>query len=99
MQITGFFLVLFWDKIPFFRSDGDAVRFTFLLVGLWWIGFAQITFRRLPKGEPLEKHHNRKNIISGGFTELKKVLSQLLKFPVLKRFLFSFFFIIWECRR
>ncbi|MDZ7846026.1 MAG: MFS transporter [Owenweeksia sp.] len=27
---------------------GEASRFSFLLVGLWWAGFAQITFRRLP---------------------------------------------------
>lgn len=92
MQITGFLLVLFWDKIPFFKTTGDAVRFTFLLVGIWWLGFAQITFRRLPKGVPLEKNNDRKNFITGGFTELKKVLSQLIRFPVLKRFLFSFFF-------
>jgi UMF1 family MFS transporter len=92
MQLVGFALVLFWDKIPFLHSSGEAVRWTFLLVGIWWIGFAQITFNRLPKSIPSEKLGQKKNFITGGFIELKKVFSQLIKMPVLKRFLFAFFF-------
>lgn len=92
MQLVGFALVLFWDKIPFLHSSGEAVRWTFLLVGIWWIGFAQITFNRLPKSIPSEKLGQKKNFVTGGFIELKKVFSQLIKMPVLKRFLFAFFF-------
>jgi UMF1 family MFS transporter len=61
-------------------------------VGIWWIGFAQITFNRLPKSIPTQKSDERKNFFSGGFIELKKVFFQLIKMPVLKRFLFAFFF-------
>lgn len=92
MQIIGFILVTFWEKIPFLNSTGDAVRFTFLLVGIWWIGFAQITFHRLPNGKPLASAAAKKNFIKGGFSELKKVFLQLMKLPVLKRFLIAFFF-------
>ena len=92
MQIIGFILVTFWEKIPFLNSTGDAVRFTFLLVGIWWIGFAQITFYRLPNGKPLAPAAAKKNFIKGGFSELKKVFLQLMKLPVLKRFLIAFFF-------
>ncbi|MDB5222771.1 MAG: transporter permease [Chitinophagaceae bacterium] len=92
MQMVGFVLVMFWNKIPFLHNAGDAVRVTFLLVGIWWVGFAQITFNRLPKGTPAVVNPDRKNFITGGFIELKKVLQQLLKLPVLKRFLFAFFF-------
>ncbi len=92
MQLVGFALVLFWNKIPFLHSAGEAVRLTFLLVGIWWIGFAQITFNRLPKGTPAVTDNERKNFITGGFMELKKVFVQLIKMPVLKRFLFAFFF-------
>lgn len=92
MQLIGFALVLFWDKIPFLHSAGDAVRWTFLLVGIWWVGFAQITFNRLPKSIPSEKFGQKRNFISGGFIELKKVFFQMIKMPVLKRFLFAFFF-------
>lgn len=92
MQVLGFLLVVFWDKIPFLNSAGDGVRWTFLLVGIWWVGFAQITFKRLPKSRASEKPAQKKNFISGGFIELRKVFSQLIKMPVLKRFLFSYFF-------
>lgn len=92
MQIVGFFLVLFWDRIPFLSSEGDAVRLTFLLVGLWWIGFAQIPFRHLPVGNAIQTKGEKKNFITGGFRELRKVFWQLMKMPVLKRFLFAFFF-------
>lgn len=92
MQMIGFALVLFWDKIPFLKNAGDAVRVTFLLVGIWWFGFAQITFNRLPKGKPAVSNNKKKNFLTGGFMELKKVLLQLVQLPVLKRFLFAFFF-------
>ncbi len=92
MQIIGFILVTFWEKIPFLNSAGDAVRFTFLLVGIWWIGFAQITFNRLPNGQRSTPATVKKDFIKGGFNELKKVFLQLMKLPVLKRFLFAFFF-------
>lgn len=92
MQLVGFALVVFWERIPFLHSAGDAVRLTFLLVGIWWFGFAQITFNRLPKSIPSENFGEKKNFIAGGFIELKKVFIQMLKLAVLKRFLFSFFF-------
>lgn len=92
MQMIGFALVVLWDKIPFLQSAGEAVRLTFLLVGIWWIGFAQITFNRLPKSVGSQKVNRTRNFISGGFLELKKVFLQLIKMAVLKRFLFAFFF-------
>lgn len=92
MQMIGFALVFFWNDIPFLHSVGEAVRWTFLLVGIWWFGFAQITFKRLPKSIPTFTHGQKRNFISGGFIELRKVFFQLIKMPVLKRFLFAFFF-------
>ena len=47
LQVVGFGLVLY------FMSKGDKTSgplITFLLVGIWWMGFAQITFKWLPKG-------------------------------------------------
>ncbi len=92
MQMVGFALVVFWNKIPFLNSAGEAVRWTFLLVGIWWFSFAQITFKTLPKSKPRNNNRQKKNFLSGGFIELRKVFSTLIKLPVLKRFLFSFFF-------
>lgn len=97
MQMIGFALVVFWDKIPFVESAGHAVRLTFLLVGIWWIGFAQITFSRLPKTFFAHLNGNRstnsaREILAGGFNELRKVFSQIAQMPVIRRFLFAFFF-------
>jgi UMF1 family MFS transporter len=67
------------------------VRLTFLSVGLWWAGFAQFTFMRLPKSKIPEQVPGH-NILTSGFYELKKVWSQLQHQPMLKRYLRSFFF-------
>ena len=73
------------------HDSGDAARFSFLLVGLWWMGWAQIPFRILPKGQPkpLRAAHS---LLSNGFYELRKVWQELKKLPVLKTFLGAFFF-------
>ena len=72
-------------------SSGMASRISFVLVGLWWIGFAQITFRRLPNDIFHKKPE--KDYIWKGFRELKIVSKQLINYPTLKRFLISFFFL------
>lgn len=66
-------------------------RLSFLAVGLWWTGFAQITFRHLPRSVPSNQHPEH-SIFTNGFHELKKVWNQLQDYPVTKRFLRSFFF-------
>lgn len=67
------------------------VRITFLSVGLWWTGFAQITFSVLPKSKKPEQRPEH-NIFTNGFHELKKVWNQLQHYPVLKKYLVAFFF-------
>jgi UMF1 family MFS transporter len=66
-------------------------RISFLAVGLWWAGFAQVTFRNLPPSIPSLQTPQR-SIFTNGFYELKKVWHQLKTYPVTKRFLTSFFF-------
>ena len=73
------------------KDDSFAPRLSFLLVGLWWVGFAQITFFKLPKGVALPKQPAH-GLIVNGFIELKKVMGQLKKMPVLKTYLGAFFF-------
>ena len=68
-----------------------APRLSFLLVGIWWVGWAQIAFIKLPKGKPLAKQKEH-SLIVNGFHELGKVIKQLKNMPVLKTFLGSFFF-------
>ena len=68
-----------------------APRLTFVLVGLWWIGFAQVTYRRLPNN--VFKKKPEKNYIWKGFKELKLVFKSLSELSRLKYFLISFFFL------
>ncbi|TKK64322.1 MFS transporter [Ilyomonas limi] len=66
-------------------------RISFLCVGLWWAGFAQITFNVLPPSKASAQRPEH-SIFVNGFYELKKVWNQLTHYPTLKRFLRSFFF-------
>lgn len=73
------------------RDSSFAPRLSFLLVGVWWMSFAQITFARLPKGNAAIQNKGN-NIFTNGFKELNKVWRQLKNMPVLKSYLLSFFF-------
>ena len=66
-----------------------APRITFLLVGAWWLGFAQITYKRLPNN--IFNHKPEKDYIWKGIRELRIVLKELEGLPQLKYFLISFF--------
>ncbi|HYE55914.1 MAG TPA: MFS transporter [Chitinophagaceae bacterium] len=90
LQIICFLFVLMPDTFGITDKKFPA-QLSFLLVGLWWFGFAQIPLRRLPGSVPAGTQSNQ-NIFSSGYGELRKVWRQLIHIPVLKRFLFSFFF-------
>jgi MFS transporter, UMF1 family len=85
LQIIGFVLVLTIKDDPFLGP-----RLTFLLVGIWWVAFAQITFSVLPKVRRAVV--KKGNIFKDGFTDIKKVYHDVKKRTVLKRFLRGFFF-------
>jgi UMF1 family MFS transporter len=72
-------------------DDYIPARLSFLMVGIWWVVFAQIPFKNLEKGSPNFKAKGN-NIITDGFRELNKVWQQVKQMAYLKRFLFSFFF-------
>jgi UMF1 family MFS transporter len=90
LQIICFVFVLKpeWFGI---KDESFAPRLSFVLVGIWWAGFAQITFAKLPKGVPLAKNPEH-NVIANGFYELKKVFAKIKALPVLKTYLGAFFF-------
>lgn len=64
--------------------------YSFILVGLWWIGFSQITYKVLPNNVYNKK--KEKGFIWKGFRELKIVFAEFRKTKRLKRYLASFFF-------
>ena len=82
-------MIMLWPAFGF-PDQGTATRFSFLLVGVWWIGFAQIAFLRLPDNPFGQKPEGR--VIFNGYRELKKVWTSLTAYPYLKRYLFAYFF-------
>lgn len=94
---SSLLLIICLVGIIVFKKDATTgkgfyeVKDSFLLTGLWWIGFAQITFRKLP-GKTHKAKGTEENLISKGFNELKKVWIDLKNRPELKKFLSSYFF-------
>ena len=64
-------------------------KYSFITVAVWWAGFAQISFLKLPNS--LKKDVTEGNIITKGFKELIKTWNELKHIKQLKRFLLSFF--------
>ena len=67
-----------------------AMRYSFVMVGAWWILFSQYTYYYLPKGN-LSQKKVTSSVIFNGFKELKKVWKTLQSETQLKRYLGSFF--------
>ncbi|NQX85456.1 MAG: MFS transporter, partial [Flavobacteriaceae bacterium] len=83
-------LVLVQTSVFGLLDEAYGSRITFVLVGIWWLGFAQITYKYLPNN--VYNHKPEKDYIWRGFKELKKVAVEIGNHRALKRFLFSFFF-------
>lgn len=90
-------LLLITPAFPFFddpatpdKVEGMPVSYCFVLVGLWWVGFSQFTYRVLPNSTSTRV--KEKGYIWKGFKELRGVFSEFRKTKRLKRYLTSFFF-------
>ncbi|MFT6816051.1 MAG: UMF1 family MFS transporter, partial [Sphingobacteriales bacterium] len=84
-------LILVLKPEIFGITDGSLpARISFVMVGLWWSGFSQITLNRLP--DPIEKKKFTKKVLFNGYKELNKVWKQVKAIPNLKRYLIGFFF-------
>ena len=72
-------------------SAMKAMRYSFVMVGVWWILFSQYTYFYLPKGCRDSQQKVTKSIVFNGFKELKKVWFLLEENVRLKKYLSSFF--------
>ncbi|MVZ62090.1 MFS transporter [Sphingobacterium humi] len=66
-------------------------RISFFLVGLWWLSFAQIPFRFLPRNKPTIENKKLPFFIKAR-KEFMAVLSEIRKIPAIKKFLPAYFF-------
>lgn len=69
----------------------NAMRYSFVMVGVWWIIFSQYSYYYLPKGNSNNDRKVTKAVIFNGFKELKKVWGILSQNIALKRYLVAFF--------
>jgi len=91
LQIICFVIILKPGLFGLDETDKTiGARVSFLLVGLWWFGFAQLTLRVLPLS-PKQERKSRKNVFVNGFHELGQVWNQLKELAVVRRFLLAFF--------
>ena len=76
-------------------ADGDAkfaaMRYSFVMVGIWWIIFSQYSYYYLPKGNNENNLKVTNAVIFNGFKELKNVWKLLSNDVILKKYLTGFF--------
>jgi UMF1 family MFS transporter len=89
LQIICFVFVL--KPELFGITVGKASQISFLLVGVWWVSFGWLAISRLPESKGAKDAHSN-NLFTQGYKELHKVWLELKTQPLLKQFLFSFFF-------
>ncbi len=73
-----------------FEDEGFPTRLSFILTGIWWIGFSQYTYTYLPKGNKADGKLT-KAIVFQGFKELKGIWRDLGNQQRLKKYLVAFF--------
>lgn len=89
LLVVNLVMILKYDWFGF-ENDAQPTRIAFIMVGVWWILFAQYTFRYLPTGTN-EGHKVTKTVLVSGFNELKKIWHALKSNRILKRYLSAFF--------
>lgn len=88
------FNLIMISKPEWFGIDHDPTlpaRISFVTVGLWWLLFAQIPFRKLPDNIYDQPKKFKWRDLLKGYTKLLEVLKKVRHQPYLRRFLYAFF--------
>ena len=83
-------LVMVLGAPRFVISTALAVRLAFLSAGIWWGGFAIITFRRLRTREAAKKLSAGESYLTAGFKELASTFQELRRLPQTLRYLIGY---------
>jgi UMF1 family MFS transporter len=98
LLISLFIMVAFYEYLGF-SSELQVFKTGFVLVGLWWFGWSQWTFKVLPdyvdvkartEGD-LKKNRKIKSALKEGIKELQLVWTEIKSYPVIGKFLKAFF--------
>ena len=87
LLIINLAMIQFPEKFGFETNSTIPVRVAFMSVGIWWLGFAQLSFRWLPKDVNLKQPTQ---MFSKGLNELKKAIHVANDNKDIKYFLISF---------
>ncbi len=91
------FNLLMVEKPELFGITDDTLpaKISFVSVCIWWLGFSQITFKRLPKYTFRKRIKEKEtNIFLEGYAELNKVFKQVIKSRKFTFYLIGFFFVM-----
>ncbi|MFV5689905.1 MFS transporter [Flavobacterium sp. ZT3R25] len=95
LLIVNLAMIMMPDIFGISGTKGEAamkaMRYSFIMVGIWWIVFSQYTYYYLPKGSRNTERKVSKALVFNGFKELKKVWHLLEENSALKKYLVSFF--------
>ncbi len=86
---VGSVLLLVVNLVMIQLIDDALTPWSFIMVAIWWAGFAQITFRRLPPSQKRVDFSGK--VWAKGFNELRSVWHQMKGLTGLKRYLLAFF--------
>jgi MFS transporter, UMF1 family len=70
----------------------EDIRYAFVVVGIWWLFFAFLSFSKIPNANKVNKRVQTNNLLSNGWKELRNVMKEISGRKQLKRFLYSYFF-------
>ncbi len=89
LLVVNLMMILKYDWFGF-ADAGEPTRIAFIMVGVWWVLFAQYTFKYLPTGTN-EGHKVTRSVLAHGYNELRKIWKALKSNEVLRRYLSAFF--------
>lgn len=81
-------VITFYDAFGFSEAL-KAVPVAFVMVGLWWLGFAQIPFRRLPEDQPTADR--LRPLMRKGYAEIVRIWRYVKSDRNMLRYLMAFF--------
>ena len=93
LLLFNLFMIMKPELFGIPKDSSLPARISFITVFIWWLGFSQITFRRLPK-YTYQKRTPGANIMTNGYKELRMVFTQVRRSYKLSVYLTGFFFMM-----